>query len=99
MRMNPNGAGCLRYWPGMAAASLSFPELLTLAGLILRLLHGSRTLYCARTSKGGAFMGLEAAIRRDPFQPRQSAIVNRGVTRNTSTQVGRKFSASVLVAH
>ena len=45
-----------------------------------------------------AFMGLEAAIRRDPFQPRQSAIVNRGVTRNTSTQVGRKFSASVLVA-
>ena len=46
-----------------------------------------------------AFMGLEAAIRRDPFQPRQSAIVNRGVTRNTSTQVGRKFSASVLVAH
>ena len=46
-----------------------------------------------------AFMGLEAAIRRDPFQPRQSAIVNRGVTRNTSAQVGRKFSASVLVAH
>ena len=44
-------------------------------------------------------MGLEAAIRRDPFQPRQSAIVNRGVTRNTGTQVGRKFSASVLVAH
>ena len=99
MRMNPNGAGCLRYWPGMAAASLSFPELLTLAGLIRRLLHRSRTLYSARTSKGGGVHGTRSgdSSRSVPTE-RQSAIVNRGVTRNTSTQVGRKFSASVLVA-